>query len=138
MHWKNLRKIRGYSWLVEFFIAKLLPINKQIKIYTKETTVSLMKIYNDKGRKLSLKLLLPQNKVSVELRCIVIVRVVVQEPRVVNLAGKCTNFHTYHGVGHGSKCKEPNVCRSSSGGCGHRRSFSNNPHRKFFKIGIER
>ena len=57
-------------------------------------------------------------------------RLLVQEPRGVNLAGKGTNFHTYHGVGHGSKCKELNVCRSSSGGCGHGRSFSNGPHRK--------
>ena len=52
------------------------------------------------------------------------------EPRGVNLAGKVTNFHTYHGVGHGSKCKELNVCRSSSGGCGQGRSFSNSPHKK--------
>ena len=69
-----------------------------------------------------------------------------REPRGVNLAGKVTNFHTYHGVGHGSKCKKLNVCRSSSGGCGQRRSFSNSPYEKyhslqfcsFFKIRIER
>ena len=47
-----------------------------------------------------------------------------QEPRGVNLAGKVTNFLTYHGVGHGSKCKELDDWQAPSGGCGQGRSFS--------------
>ena len=42
--------------------------------------------------------------------------IVDREPKGVNLAGKVTNFLTYHGVGHGSKCKELGDWQAPSGG----------------------